>query len=70
MPEMGGMEALDLIRQLEEAHGGLPLPIHILTADTQQETMSAAMRHGASGIVHKPIDPAELIALIDRAVAA
>ena len=69
MPEMGGMEALNLIRQFEEARGGSPLPIHILTADTQQETVSTAMRHGANGVVHKPIDPVDLVALVDRATA-
>ncbi|WP_158215750.1 ATP-binding protein [Notoacmeibacter marinus] len=69
MPEMGGMEALDLIRQSEEANGQPAMPIHVLTADTQEETVSIAMQRGANGVVHKPINPVDLVALVERATA-
>ncbi|WP_158598398.1 hybrid sensor histidine kinase/response regulator [Notoacmeibacter ruber] len=68
MPEMGGMEALDLMRQFEESQGGVAMPIHILTADTQQETVALAMQRGANGVVHKPINPVDLVSLVERAV--
>ncbi|MCP1198910.1 ATP-binding protein [Notoacmeibacter sp. MSK16QG-6] len=69
MPEMGGMEALDLIRQSEEANGHPATPIHVLTADTQEETVNIAMQRGANGVLHKPINPVDLVALVERATA-
>ncbi|GAB3252138.1 response regulator [Larkinella harenae] len=51
MPYMGGMEALELIRQKNVLN---TLPIVILTTSDQQIDQQRALRLGANGFVTKP----------------
>ncbi|KKO44862.1 transcriptional regulator [Arsukibacterium ikkense] len=54
--------ALDIIRQLR--HGGVTMPILVLTAQSQLETKLTALNSGADDYLVKPIDVLELEARI------
>jgi PAS domain S-box-containing protein len=66
MPVMDGLDAIQLIRRHEEAKGLAPVAILVLTADGQQSTRSKVVAHGADGFLTKPLDPAELVATVER----
>ena len=61
MPQMDGIDAIMQIRRHEEARGLPPLPILVLSADSQERTRHGVIAHGASGFLTKPIDPQGLI---------
>lgn len=65
MPVMDGLDAIAAIRRHEEETGGTPVPIMVLSADSQERTRHTVLAHGASGFVTKPLDPEALV----RAVA-
>jgi CheY-like chemotaxis protein/nitrogen-specific signal transduction histidine kinase len=65
MPGMDGLEATRLIRTLEAA-GGAHLPIIALTADAAQGDRERCLDAGMDGYVSKPINSAELIAVIGK----
>ena len=68
MPVLDGLDAIARIRAHEEAHGSPPVPVIVLTADSQEETRAGALAHGANGFLTKPLDPAMLVATVsDRA---
>lgn len=57
MPHVGGLEILNELRaDVATAH----IPVIILTASTDHETRTAALRGGANDFLNKPIDPSEL----------
>src|SRR5690606_14992973 len=58
MPVMDGLDAIALIRKFEEEKGLPPVPIMVLSADSQEKTRHGVLAHGASGFVTKPLDPA------------
>ncbi len=61
MPEMGGVEATEIIRrQPRYAH----LPIIALTAGVTQEERERCERGGMNDFVAKPINPEELISML------
>ena len=70
MPVMDGLDAIALIRKHEEEHGAPPIPIMVLSADSQETTRHAVLAHGATGFVSKPLDPKALAeAVAEQAVA-
>lgn len=67
MPEVGGLEILETLRQNEEF---VDLPIIILTAANDKETKLTALRLGATEFLGKPVDPAELEARLRNVLMA
>ncbi len=59
-----GIEAIKQIRDLK----GMSIPAILITADHTQETSETARRHNCE-ILHKPVKPAELRALMQHLVA-
>ncbi|WP_054309678.1 PAS domain-containing hybrid sensor histidine kinase/response regulator [Mesorhizobium sp. 1M-11] len=70
MPLMDGMDAIAAIRRHEEASGIAPVPIMVLSADSQERTRHAVLAHGASGFVTKPLDPQALVHAVESQAAA
>jgi len=66
MPVMDGLEAIALIRRYEEETGIPPVPIMVLSADSQESTRHAVLAHGASGFVTKPLDPEGLVHAVEE----
>lgn len=54
MPEMDGLEAIQLIRQIEGGTG-VHIPVIVLTADTLQKTQDACLAAGANEYLTKPL---------------
>jgi two-component system sensor histidine kinase RpfC len=68
MPEVSGYEATKLYRM---AHLGEPhLPIIALTADATTETARLCREAGMDAILTKPIEPADLLAVLRTATAS
>lgn len=70
MPVMDGLDAIAAIRRYEESAGVAPVPIMVLSADSQEKTRHAVLAHGASGFVTKPLDPATLVRTVEEQAAA
>lgn len=70
MPLMDGMDAIAAIRRHEEETGVAPVPIMVLSADSQERTRHAVLAHGATGFVTKPLDPEALVQAVQEQVAA
>jgi len=60
MPEMDGATASRLMRDWERRHGRKPVPIVIITADSQTETRNRAMNAGVNGFLTKPLSQSDL----------
>jgi PAS domain S-box-containing protein len=70
MPVMDGLDAIAAIRRHEEETGSMPVPIMVLSADSQEKTRHAVLAHGATGFVTKPLDPEVLVrAVLEQASA-
>jgi signal transduction histidine kinase/DNA-binding response OmpR family regulator len=65
MPEMDGIQAVNLIRQREEATGRARLPIIALTAHAMRGDRERCLAAGMDGYIAKPIDRTALFATID-----
>lgn len=59
MPEMDGVTFMEKFFQNEENQ---TTPVIVITADDARETLHNALEQGATDFLHKPFDPAELIA--------
>ncbi len=70
MPVMDGLDAIGAIRRHEEDRGVAPVPIMVLSADSQEKTRHHVLAHGASGFVTKPLDPDALIRAVEEQAAA
>ncbi|HTV67927.1 MAG TPA: ATP-binding protein [Rhizobiaceae bacterium] len=70
MPVMDGLDAIAVIRRHEEDKGIRPVPIMVLSADSQEKTRHAVLAHGASGFVTKPLDPDALVRAVQEQAAA
>ncbi|NUS22334.1 MAG: response regulator [Mesorhizobium sp.] len=70
MPVMDGLDAIAAIRRHEESMAMPPIPIMVLSADSQEKTRHAVLAHGASGFVTKPLDPDQLVQAVEGQVAA
>lgn len=66
MPKMDGLDAVAAVRKHEEQRGLVPVPIVVLSADSQEKTRHGAIAHGANGFLTKPVDPALMIETIER----
>jgi CheY-like chemotaxis protein len=65
MPEMNGYEFVAKVRSLDREHGGT-VPIAALTALARSEDRRRAMLAGFDIHLAKPVDPAEMIAVVAR----
>ena len=70
MPVMDGLDAIAVIRRHEEDRGVAPIPIMVLSADSQEKTRHHVLAHGASGFVTKPLDPDALVRAVEEQAAA
>ena len=70
MPVMDGLDAIAAIRRHEEDRGVAPIPIMVLSADSQEKTRHHVLAHGASGFVTKPLDPDALVRAVEEHAAA
>ena len=70
MPVMDGLDAIAVIRRHEEDRGIAPIPIMVLSADSQEKTRHQVLAHGASGFVTKPLDPDALVRAVEEQTAA
>ncbi len=68
MPVLDGLDAISLIRRNEEATGRAPVPIMVLSADSQEKTRHTVLAHGATGFVTKPLDPDMLVRAVEDQV--
>ena len=68
MPVMDGLDAIAAIRRYEEEMAVPPVPIMVLSADSQEKTRHAVLAHGASGFVTKPLDPDALVHAVEGQV--
>jgi two-component system, sensor histidine kinase and response regulator len=69
MPEMDGLQATAVIRELEAASGG-HTPIIALTARANTVDRQLCLDAGMDGYIAKPFRSAELFATIDKLVAS
>lgn len=63
MPEMNGFQLIELVRQLPQ---GAELPAIALTAYAREEDRQQAIHAGFNDYLTKPVDPLELLRLIQR----
>ena len=68
MPVMDGLDAIAAIRRHEEEMAVPPVPIMVLSADSQEKTRHTVLAHGASGFVTKPLDPDALVHAVEGQV--
>ena len=61
MPEMGGLEALPLIRAASPKTA-----VVMVTGSADKTVVAIAASHGASGYIIKPLRPAHVVAYMDR----
>jgi PAS domain S-box-containing protein len=64
MPGLDGIEAARLIRAAETQTGARAVPIFALTADALETGRRACLVAGMDGFLTKPVDPAELDAVL------
>lgn len=69
MPGGDGLSMLRRLRQHELQSGSRPVPVIILTSDTQLDTRQKLLMAGANAVLSKPADPKALTAEIDRLLA-
>lgn len=67
MPVMDGFEALRRIKSNPDLSG---IAVVMLTAMKREEDVVSALRLGAADYLSKPFNPDELVARLDRVVAA
>ena len=70
MPEMDGIEATRAIRRRERETGRVRTPIVAVTANAMSHQLLEYEAAGMDGIVAKPVDFANLLAVMDRVLAA
>lgn len=66
---MPGMDGLELLRTIRGDERLRFLPVVIVTTDGDQARHAELRTSGATGVVSKPVQPDDLLALIGRAVA-
>jgi CheY-like chemotaxis protein len=68
MPDMDGLQATALIREREAANG-VRTPIVALTAYSMKGDRERCLAAGMDGYITKPVDAAELIAVVESIAA-
>ena len=71
MPDMDGVEVLRIIRELEEERGvrlGSGIPVIMVTAYTAP--FMTSFKEGADDYILKPVDPDQLLAKMEKLLAA
>jgi DNA-binding NtrC family response regulator len=63
MPAMSGLELLEAVHRDEPG-----IPVIVMTAHGSADTRRRAVAHGAFAYLPKPVDPARLKSLLDRAL--
>lgn len=68
---MPDMNAPEFIRRLRSLRGdaGEEVPVVVMTADASSATRSEAMAAGASALVHKPVQTADLLLALERGIS-
>jgi signal transduction histidine kinase/CheY-like chemotaxis protein len=66
MPHMDGATAIGTLRAHQRAHDLPHLPIVVLSADGQQSTRDGLLSLGADHYLEKPVDPLNLLRLVQR----
>ncbi len=65
MPNMGGIEALQKIRELDPA-----ARVVVITAVDQKQSLMDSIHHGAVDFIVKPFDRDRVVGLLDKLAAA
>jgi len=65
MPRMDGLETLQVLKQKPRTAS---VPVLVITARTDEETLVRALRLGAENVLHKPVSTEELIARVEHAL--
>ncbi len=65
MPEMGGIEATQAIREKEKSSGGRRLPIIAMTAHAMRGDREKCLAAGMDGYVSKPLDPRTFLQTVE-----
>ena len=63
MPNMGGLEMVEAIRQIEQFKF---LPIIMLTTESSGDIVDRAKKAGASGWLVKPFNPEQLVGAVKK----
>jgi two-component system chemotaxis response regulator CheY len=63
MPNMGGLEMVEAIRQIEQFKF---LPIIMLTTESSGDKVDRAKKAGASGWLVKPFNPEQLVGAVKK----
>lgn len=66
MPAGGGLQ---LLRQLHNNHVTASIPVVVVTGDGSPAIKDEAVALGARGVLHKPIDTASFVELVNTLVA-
>ena len=66
MPEMGGLEATQAIREMEKATGA-HVPILAMTAHAMQDDRERCLAAGMDGYLAKPIEPKAFLQVVEAA---
>ncbi|QPC86209.1 response regulator [Mesorhizobium sp. NBSH29] len=70
MPVLDGLDAISAVRRFEQEMSYAPVPIMVLSADSQERTRHSVLAHGASGFVTKPLDPDALVRAVAEQVSS
>ncbi|MCA9773413.1 MAG: response regulator [Myxococcales bacterium] len=67
---MPGMNGIDVCRTIKSDIGTQEIPIVMISSLTDPDEINEAMRAGAAEFMVKPVDRAELVALVEKLLAA
>ncbi len=66
MPEMDGIEATALIREIQDANGGVRIPVIGVTAHALAEDRDRCIAAGMDDYLSKPVKPDALLRMIEK----
>ena len=70
MPGLNGVDALEVIRQAEEASGQPPVPVIALTANAMKHQVEAYKQAGFDGFLAKPFTLEDLVTAMSHAITS
>lgn len=65
MPGMDGLALMDRLKELSRK----PIPVIVITANTDERIKTAARRKGCFAYLRKPCDPSVLVASVHQALS-